>query len=206
MKTKITILFGLNLANDGNSVKFLENREFDCINIDKGLNLNIDKDKNLVIHDYGITAIDEVPSTRKITIPFNTDFEQLKKDISFLNQNTPLLTSDENGKIPMSIEDKTFLLGIEDLFNNKIEEYDKALNQITPEFRCTIDNYNIKFHKPNDVIGEPENIGDSDGQIILPFNFRLDHAEDGYILHQPGEKIDDETLESNNQILVEYGD
>jgi hypothetical protein len=67
----------------------------------------------------------------------------------------------------VSIADKNFLEGIEDLFNNKIEEYDKALNQVTPEFRYTIDNYNIKFHKPNDVIGEPENIGDSNNQIIL---------------------------------------
>jgi hypothetical protein len=48
----------------------------DCINIDKKLNLNIDKDKNLVIHDYGITGIDEVSSNRKITVRFNTDFEQ----------------------------------------------------------------------------------------------------------------------------------
>jgi hypothetical protein len=29
MKAKITIPFGTNLANDGNSVKFLENIEFD---------------------------------------------------------------------------------------------------------------------------------------------------------------------------------
>jgi hypothetical protein len=43
----------------------------------------------------------------------------------------------------------------------KIEEYDKVLSQVTPEFRCTIDNNNIKFHKPNDVIGEPENMGNS---------------------------------------------
>jgi hypothetical protein len=33
MKAKITIPFGINLANDGNSVKFLENGEFDCIMI-----------------------------------------------------------------------------------------------------------------------------------------------------------------------------
>jgi hypothetical protein len=105
----------------------------------------------------------------------------------------------------MSVKDKEFLLRIEELFNTKIEEYDKALNQITPEFRCTIDNYSIKFHKPNDVIREPENIGDSDGQIILVFNFRLDYTEDEYILHQPGEVINDQTLECNNQILVEYG-
>jgi hypothetical protein len=95
MKTKITIPFGTNLANDGNGVKFLENRVLDCINIDKGLNLNIDKDKNLVIHDYGITALDEVSSNRKITIPFNTDFEQIKKNIDFLNENTKVLTSDD---------------------------------------------------------------------------------------------------------------
>jgi hypothetical protein len=110
----------------------------DCINIDKGLNLNVDKDNNLAIHDYGITAIDEVSSNRKITIPFNTDFEQIKKNISFLNDNTKVLASDDNETIPMSIEDKNFLLGIEDLFNNKIEEYDKALNQITPEFHYTL--------------------------------------------------------------------
>jgi hypothetical protein len=103
------------------------------------------------------------------------------------------------------VEYKTFLLEIEDLFNNKIEEYDKALNQVTPEFRFTIDIYNIKFHKPNDVIGEPENMGDSHNQIILPFPFRLDFNEDRYLLHQPGEVIDDEIFESNNQILVEYG-
>jgi predicted oxidoreductase len=105
----------------------------------------------------------------------------------------------------MSVEDKNFLLEIEDLFNKKIEEYDKALSQISPEFRCTIDNYSIKFHKPNDVIGEPENMGDSHNQIILPFNLRLDYNEDIYILHQPGELIDDETLNSNNKILIEYG-
>jgi hypothetical protein len=39
MKTKITIPFGINLANDCNSVKILENRVVNCINIDKGLNL-----------------------------------------------------------------------------------------------------------------------------------------------------------------------
>jgi hypothetical protein len=105
----------------------------------------------------------------------------------------------------MLVEDKNFLEGIEETFNTKIEEYDKALSEITPEFRCTVDNYNIKFHKPNDVIGEPENMGDSHNQIILPFNLRLDYTEDGYILHQPGEIIDDETFESNNQILIEYG-
>jgi hypothetical protein len=65
-----------------------------CINIDKGLYLNIDKDKNLVIHDYGVSSINDVPSTCKITIPFNTDFEQLKKDIVFLNQNAGIFTSD----------------------------------------------------------------------------------------------------------------
>jgi hypothetical protein len=86
-----------------------------CINIDKGLNLNIDN-KNLIIHDYGITALDEVSSNRKITIPFNTDFEQLKKNIETLNRNTKVLTSDDNETIPMSVEDKNFLLGIEDLF------------------------------------------------------------------------------------------
>jgi hypothetical protein len=48
-------------------------------------------------------------------------------------------------------------------------------------------------------------MGDSDGQIILPFNFRLDYTEDGYTLYQPGEIINDQTLKSNNQILVEYG-
>jgi hypothetical protein len=74
----------------------------------------------------------------------------------------------------VTIEDKNFLLGIEKLFKNKIEKYDEVLNQITPQFRCTVDNYNIKFHKPNDVIGEPENMGDSDHLIILPFNVRLD--------------------------------
>jgi hypothetical protein len=79
------------------------------------------------------------------------------------------------------------------------------LNQIIPEFRCTIDNYNIKFHKPNDVIGKPKNKGDSYNQIILPFNFRVDYTEEGYIFHQPEEEINDKTLESNNQILVEYG-
>jgi hypothetical protein len=205
MKTKITIPFGTNLAIDGNSVKFLENRVVDCINIDKGLNLNIDKDNNLVIHDYGITALDEVSSNHKITIPFNTDFEQLKKNVEALYRNTSVLTSDENEKIPMSIADKNFLEGIEETFNTKIEEYDKALNQVTPEFRCAIDNYSIKFHKPNNVIGEPENMGDSDGQIILPFNFRLDYTEDEYILHQPGEVINNQTLNSNNQILIEYG-
>jgi hypothetical protein len=83
----------------------------------------------------------------------------------------------------MSLEDKNFLLGIEDLFNNKIEECEKGLNQITPEFRCAIDNYSIKFHKPNDVIGEPENMGDSNNQIILPFNLRLDYTEEGCMLH-----------------------
>jgi hypothetical protein len=148
MKTKITIPFGINLANDGNSVKFLENREFDCINIDKGLNLNIDKDNNL--------NIDKVSSTSKITIPFNTNFQQLKKNVETLYRNTSVLTSDENEIIPMSLQDKEFLQGIEDLFNNKIEEYDKALNQVTPEFRCTNDNYNIKFHKTNDVIRAPK--------------------------------------------------
>jgi hypothetical protein len=45
-------------------------------------------------------------------------------------------------------------------------------------------------------------MGESDCQIILPFNFRLDYTEDGYILHQPGEKIDDQIFESNNKILV----
>jgi hypothetical protein len=53
----------------------------DYINIDKGLNLNVDSNKNLVIHDYGITAIDEVSSNHKINIPLNTDFEQFKKDV-----------------------------------------------------------------------------------------------------------------------------
>jgi hypothetical protein len=177
------------LASDSYSINFLENRVVNCINIDKGLNLNIDKDKDLVIHDYGITAIDEVSSNRKITIPFNTDFEQIKKSIETLNRNTSVLTSDENETITMSVEDKNFLLEVEDLFKNKIEEYDKALNQITPEFRCTIDNYNIKFHKSNDVT----------------FGFRLDFTEEGYILHQPGEKINDQTLEYNNKILVENG-
>jgi hypothetical protein len=79
------------------------------------------------------------------------------------------------------------------------------LNQITPEFHTTIDNYSIKFHKPNDIINEPEYMGDSHNQIILPFNLRLDYNEDGYILHQTGEEIDDETFEPNNQILIEYG-
>jgi hypothetical protein len=48
-------------------------------------------------------------------------------------------------------------------------------------------------------------MGDSDSQIILPFNFRLDFTEEEYILHQPGEEINEDTGESNNQILVEYG-
>jgi hypothetical protein len=114
----------------------------------------------LVIHDCEITVIEKVSSTSKITIPFNTDFEQIKKNIHSLNRNISVLTSDENETIPMSIADKEFFQGIEELFNKKIEEYDKALNQITPEFHCTIDNYSIKFHKPNDVIGELENMGD----------------------------------------------
>jgi hypothetical protein len=75
VKTKIAIPFGINLANDGNTVKFLENIVVDCINIDKGLNLNVDKDKNLVIYDYGVSSID-VLSTRKITILLNRDFEK----------------------------------------------------------------------------------------------------------------------------------
>jgi hypothetical protein len=54
-----------------------------------------------------------------------------------------------------------------------------ASNQVTHEFRCTTDNYNIKFHKDNDEIGEPENMGDSHNQIILLFNFRLYYNEDG---------------------------
>jgi hypothetical protein len=170
VRKKISIPFGINLASDSYNVKFLENKVLDCINIDKGLNLNVDKDKNLITHDYGITAIDEVPSNRKIIIPFNTDFEQLKKDISLLNRNTPLFTSDENEKIAITIEDKSFLLEVENLFKNKVEEYDKRLNQITPEFYYIINNYNNKFHNPNDVIGEPKNLGDSNHQIILPFN------------------------------------
>jgi hypothetical protein len=35
MKTKITIPYGTNLANDGNSAKFLENRVFDYITLIK---------------------------------------------------------------------------------------------------------------------------------------------------------------------------
>jgi hypothetical protein len=85
VKKKTSIPFGINLASDSYSAKFLENKVLDCINIDKGLNLNVDKDKNLVIHDYGISSNSVIPSTRKITIPFNIDFEQSKKDITFLN-------------------------------------------------------------------------------------------------------------------------
>jgi hypothetical protein len=91
------------------------------------------------------------------------------------------------------------------LQNEKIEENDQLLDQVTPEFTCSIDCNNLKFHKRLDVICEPENMGDSYSQIILPFPFRLDFNEDGYILHQPGEELNEETLESNNQILVEYG-
>jgi hypothetical protein len=105
--------------------------------------LNLLKIKNLVINDYGVSTNDVVCFSCKITIPFITNFEQIKKEIVTLNHNTPLLTADENEKIPFAIKDKNFLLEIEDLFKNKVEKYDKALNQVIPEFRCSIDNYNI---------------------------------------------------------------
>jgi hypothetical protein len=44
VKKKIDIPFGINLVSDSYNVKFLENKVLDCINIDKGLNLNVDKD------------------------------------------------------------------------------------------------------------------------------------------------------------------
>jgi hypothetical protein len=84
VKKKISISFRINIASDSHSVKYIENKVLDCIIIDKGLNLNVDKDKNLIIHDYGIITLDEVSSNRKITIPFNTDFEKLKRNIVFL--------------------------------------------------------------------------------------------------------------------------
>jgi hypothetical protein len=115
-------------SNDNYSIQSSENKVLDYIIIDKRLNLNVDKDKNLVIHDYGVSSNEVVSSTCKITIPLNTDFQQIKKNMDSLNRNTSVLTSDENEKIPMSIEDKNFLLEVEDLFNKKIEEYDKALN------------------------------------------------------------------------------
>jgi hypothetical protein len=61
-------------------------------------------------HDCGITALDEVSSTIKITIPFNTDFQQLKKNIETLYRNTLVLTSDENETIPMSLEVRIYLI------------------------------------------------------------------------------------------------
>jgi hypothetical protein len=37
-------------------------------------------------HDYGVSTNDVIPSTPKITIPFNANFKQIKKDIVRLNQ------------------------------------------------------------------------------------------------------------------------
>jgi hypothetical protein len=47
-------------------------------------------------------------------------------------------------------------------------------------------------------------MGDSNHQIILSINFRLDFTEERYILHQQGEEINEETLEPYNKMLVEY--